>query len=180
VLGAERTRRLFPLLLLVLPAKLLVVGRTVNWSELSGAVLACLCSYFVSGYQRRVAVVAGLTLSLLIPRGLVPYHWSSVANPFSWIPFSGFLAADRDFGLLTFLRKCFWYGSAIWLLRTAGWRLAQAAVAVALLVGAIEVVQIHLPGRVAEITDPLLALILAAIFGLSERLRNLCSDSLGW
>ena len=178
VLGAKRTRRLFPLLLLVLPAKLLIVGRTVTWSELAGAVLAYICSYFLSGRHWRAALVAGLMASLLILRGLAPYHWSSVANPFSWIPFSGFLAADRDFGLLTFLRKCFWYGSAIWLLRAAGWRLSRAAVAVALLLGAIEVVQIHLPGRVAEITDPLLALILAVILGLSERLQNLRSNSL--
>ena len=172
VLGAERTRRLFPLLLLVLPAKLLIAGRTVTWSELAGAVLAYICSYFLSGYQRRAALVAGLIASLLILRGLAPYHWSSVANPFSWIPFSGFLAADREFGMLTFLRKCFWYGSTVWLLRAAGWRLARAAVAVALLLGAIEIIQIHLPGRVAEITDPLLALILAMTLGLSERLQN--------
>ena len=38
VLGAERTGRLFPLLLLVLPTKLLIAGRTVTWSEFAGAV----------------------------------------------------------------------------------------------------------------------------------------------
>jgi VanZ family protein len=178
VLGEERTRQLFPLLLLVLPAKLLIAGRTVTWSELAGAVLAAICSYFLSEYQRRAALVGGLIVSLLILRGLAPYHWSSVANPFSWIPFSGFLAAHREFGMLIFLRKCFWYGSAIWLLRAAGWRLARAAVAVVLLLGAIEVIQVHLPGRVAEITDPLLALILAVTLGLSERLQNLRSNSL--
>jgi VanZ family protein len=177
VLGAERTRRLFPLLLLVLPAKLLIAGRTVSWSELAGAVLAYICSYFLSGQPRRAALAAGLIVSLLILRGLAPYHWSSVANPFSWIPFSGFLAADREFGMLTFLRKCFWYGSAIWLLRAAGWRLVWAAVAVALLLGTIELIQIHLPGRVAEITDPLLALILAVTLWLSERWHGPHSNS---
>ena len=55
---------------------------------------------------------------------------------------------------------------------------AEAAVAVALLLGAIEVIQIHLPGRVAEITDPLLALLLAVILGLSDRWQSLRSDSL--
>ena len=178
VLGAKRTGRLLPLLLLALPVKLFIAGRTVTWSELAGAVLACICSHFLSGYQRRAALVGGLIVSLLILRGLAPYHWSSVANPFSWVPFSGFLAADPEFGLLTFLRKCFWYGSAIWLLRAAGWNLSRAAVAVALLLGAIEVIQIHLPGRVAEITDPLLALILAVILGLSDRWQSLRSDSL--
>jgi hypothetical protein len=53
VLGADRTRRLFPLLLLVLPAKLLVAGRTVTWSEFAGAVLACICWYFLSGYPKQ-------------------------------------------------------------------------------------------------------------------------------
>ena len=178
VLGVERIRRLFPFLLLVLPAKLLIVGRTVTWSELAGGVLACICSYFLSRYPRRAELVAGLIVSLLILRGLAPYHWSPVANPFSWIPFRGFLESDREFGMLTFLRKCFWYGSAVWLLRAAGWRLARAAVAVALLLGAIEVIQIHLPGRVAEITDPLLAVILAVTLGLSERLQNQRSNSL--
>jgi VanZ family protein len=177
VLGAERTRRVFPLLLLVLPARLLIAGRTVTWSELVGAALAYICSYFLSGYQWRTALVAGLIVSLLILRGLAPYHWSTVSNPFSWIPFSGFLAADQELGLLTFLQKCFWYGSAVWLLRAPGWRLARAAVAVAMLLGVIEVIQIHLPGRVAEITDPLLALMLAGTLGLLDRSQSLHSNS---
>jgi hypothetical protein len=176
VLGVERTRRLFPLLFLALPAHILIVGRSFEWSELAAAFLACICSYFMSGYQSRAGLVAGLMVSLLILRGLAPYHWSSIANPFSRIPFGGFLAADPDFGLLVFLRKCFWYGSALWLLRAAGWQLARAALAVALLLGGIEVVQIHLPGRVAEITDPLLALILALFLSLWDRLQSLGDD----
>jgi VanZ family protein len=176
VLGAERTRRLFPLLLVVLPAKLLVAGRTVTWSELAGAVLACISWYFLSRYPKRTAVVGGLMVSLLIVRGLVPYHWSRIANPFSWVPFGGFLRAPWDFGLLTLLQKSFWYGSAVWLLRAAGWRLARAAIVVVVLLGAIEVIQIHLPGRVAEITDPLLALLLAMTLGLLDRSESVCSQ----
>ena len=138
-------------------------------TTLVGAILACLCSYFLSASRWRLGLTAVLLISVLILRGLAPYHWSSIANPFSWIPFDGFLEANREFSVLTFLRKCFWYGSAVWLFRAVGWRLAAAALAVAMLLGAIEVVQIHLPGRVAEITDPLLALILAATLGLLER-----------
>jgi VanZ family protein len=171
--GMAKTRTFLPLLLLVLPARLFIVGRTLTWSELAGAILACICSYFLNAYRWRPSLSAVLLISVLILRGLAPYHWSSVANPFSWIPFSGFLQANREFSMLTFLRKCFWYGSAIWFLRAAGWRLAQAAVAVALLLGVIEGLQIHLPGRVAEITDPVLALILAATLGLMERRQHL-------
>jgi hypothetical protein len=53
-----------------------------------------------------------------------------------------------------------------------------SAVAVAVLLGAIEVIQIHLPGRVAEITDPLLAVLLAITLGLLDRSERLSSDSL--
>jgi hypothetical protein len=129
--------------------------------------------YFLRGYPKRTAVVSGLLVSLLIVRGLAPYHWSRIANPFSWVPFGGFLRAEWDFGLLTLLQKSFWYGSALWLLRAAGWRLAHAAIAVAVLLGAIEVIQIHLPGRVAEITDPFLALLLAMTLGLLDRSENM-------
>ena len=120
--------------------------------------------------------MGGLIVSLLIVRGLVPYHWSRIANPFSWVPFGGFLRAEWDFGLLTLLQKSFWYGSAVWLLRAAGWRLARAAIAVAVLLGVIEVIQIHLPGRVAEITDPVLALILAMTLGLLDRSESVRSN----
>jgi hypothetical protein len=41
---------------------------------------------------------------------------------------------------------------------------------------AIEVIQIHLPGRVAEITDPLLALILAMTLGLLDRSESVRSN----
>ncbi len=176
--GTEKTRKWFALLLLVLPARLFIAGRTFTWSELVGAILACLCSYFLSATRWRLGLSAVLLILVLILRGLAPYHWSSVANPFSWIPFSGFLEANREFSMLTFLRKCFWYGSAVWLLRVVGWRLAVAAFTVALLLSAIEIIQIHLPRRVAEISDPLLALILAVTLEVLEHSQNQRSNTL--
>ena len=101
------------LLLLVLPARLFIAGRTFTWSELAGGILACACSHFLSAYRWRLGLSAALLISVLILRGLAPYHWSSIANPFSWIPFSGFLEANREFSIPIFLRKCFWYGLSI-------------------------------------------------------------------
>ena len=69
-------------------------------------------------------------------------------------------------------------GPAIRLLRASGSRVARAAIAVAVLVGAVEVIQIHLPGRVALFTDLLRALNLAVTLGLTERLHNRSSNSL--
>jgi hypothetical protein len=177
VLGTEHTRRWFTLLLLVLPAKILIVGNTLTSSELTGALLAYVCWSLSGGFNGRTAVLSGLAVMLLIVRGLAPYRWTSVANSFSWVPFGGLLAGNQYRGLLTFFQKCFWYGSAVWLLRAAGLRIARAAVIVALLLGVIETIQIHLPGRVPEITDPLLALLMAAILWELDRSQTLPNHS---
>jgi hypothetical protein len=49
-----------------------------------------------------------------------------------------------------------------------GRRLTKAAVAVTLLLGTIEVIQIRVSGRVIESTDCLLALVLALTLGPTE------------
>ncbi len=51
------------------------------------------------------------------------------------------------------------------------------AIALAPLLGAIEVIQIHVPSTVAEVIDPLLAPILMVILELSERSQNVRSNS---
>jgi VanZ family protein len=169
VVGVRRSQKLLPFLLLFIPGRLILLGRTFSGSELAGALLAVVCwTFLASVAERHTGLIAILLVSVIVLRGMAPYHWSANANPFSWVPFSGFLEADHDFGVLSFLRKCFWYGSSIWLLRASGWRLAAAAAMVAVVLAAIEVVQIHLPGRVAEMTDPVLALILAGILALAD------------
>ena len=50
------------------------------------------------------------------------------------------------------------------------------AIALAPLLGAIEVIQIHVPSTVAEVIDPLLAPILMVILELSERWQNVRSN----
>lgn len=176
LIGSARVRRFLPFLLVVLPARIMIVGRTVTWSELTGAISACVCAYFLLQYPWRASLLAGLMVLVMLLRGLAPYHWSSAANPFAWMPFSLSLALDREVAMLVFLRKCFWYGSGLWLLRTAGWRLWLAAVVIAALLLAIEIIHIHLPGRMAETTDPLLALILAAIWGSLDEQRMSSSE----
>lgn len=72
VVGREKARKWFTLLLLVLPARLFIVGRTFTWSELLGATLACICSYFLSASRWRLGFSAVLLILVLILRGLAP------------------------------------------------------------------------------------------------------------
>jgi VanZ family protein len=60
--------------------------------------------------------------------------------------------------------KAFLYGSLVWIAGRAGMNLRAATIAVALLVLMTSIVEIFLPGRSAEITDALIALLMGVIF----------------
>jgi VanZ family protein len=164
--------RFWPVLMLLLPARLLIIQRSLTWPEVIGVILAwVLWKAWVAGYKHRTMLLAWSATAMLLLRGLRPFTWQSSATHFSWMPFASFLAQDQTQGAIVFLNKAFLYGTALWLLRQAGYSLLLATAGVAILLGAIEAIQIHLPGRTAEITDPVLAIILALV------LKNLAAPT---
>ena len=86
----------------------------------------------------------------------------------------GSLSADT----LAFLEKFFLYGSMIYLLGDALGRRLPAAVITAALLFATSWAEAWLPGRSAEITDTLMALIVAVIFALLPAERDAGSASI--
>jgi VanZ family protein len=161
--------RAYLALLMLIPAKILIVGRTTGCAELAGAALAYLIwQYGLRRFPRRSQILPVLFTALIIIRGLAPYEFTSVAMPFSWVPFAGLFETERVAALTIFLGKLFTYGTFVWLLRDGGWKMRYAAIGAAATLGAIEAAQMFLPGRVPEITDPLIALLLAWIFWLVD------------
>ena len=159
----------FSALLLLIPAKLLIAGRTFTWPELAGA----LCAWLVwnGGLARlkgRTGLVAGMAAAVILMRGWSPYHWQSAGAAFSWKPFGGFLESGRGWSGIVFFDKSFLYGTAIWLFTRAGCSAAAAGGVVVALLAVMEAVQMHLPGRTPEITDPLYAAILAVVLKLLD------------
>ena len=155
------------LLVCLAPARMLIVGRTVSLAELAAAGAAwILWTLWLSRQTFRTQWAAGAVLAAILIRGLAPLEFISAPRPFSWIPFAGSLSYEYLAAAIPLLRKAFTYGAAIWLLHAAGLSRWTAAVSVAVLLGAIEAVQVYLPAHTPEITDPLLALLLAATFGL--------------
>jgi len=170
-----RSRIYFAIWILI-PARMLIGGRTTIAAELAGAALAYVVwHYGLQDFSRRAQILAVLFTSLIIFRGLAPYHFTHTAAPFSWVPFRALFAADRLAAMTIFLGKTFAYGTFVWLLRDSGWRMRYAAVVAAATLSAIEAAQMFLPGRVPEITDPLIALFLAWVFWLVDDSRY--SDS---
>lgn len=166
-----RSRIYFAIWMLI-PTRMLIAGRTTTGAELAGAALAYIVwRYGLQTFSRRAQLLAVLFASLIIFRGLAPYQFTSRAASFSWIPFRALFVADRLAAITIFLGKVFAYGTFVWLLRDSGWRMRYAAVGAAGTLGAIEAAQMFLPGRVPEITDPLIALFLAWVFWLVDDSR---------
>ena len=157
--------------MLLLPLRLFIVTRTLGWNDILGAALALV---LWSGIPPRRRLTAGLwaVLSAVLLRELAPFQWSPQAAPFTWIPFVPTLESERQSAVVILLRKAFDYGAAVWLLHAAGWRYARAGACVAAALFGLELLQRHLPGRTPEITDAVLAAIMAAALWLASDSRR--------
>ncbi|HWE52104.1 MAG TPA: VanZ family protein [Bryobacteraceae bacterium] len=175
VMGAARVRpslRWLGFSILAVPAQFFIAMRQPQPSDLLGAVTGFLLFAGLRRIPGITRLLAAAFLLTILIRGLAPFGFVPQAADFSWIPFGGFLNTEWQYGILVLLEKGFYYGTAIWLLRASGFRLFSAAAITAVLLAIIEVAQIHLPGRTAEITDPLLAIVLAFALGIGSRERE--------
>jgi VanZ family protein len=166
----EETTRMLAALLLVVPARLLIVSRSLAWSDVAGAAAAFAAWLWLPRlYVRRAAPF--LLTSALVLGELAPFHLGR-ASAFNWVPFRGFLVASWQSGFVVLFRKSFWYGSVIWLWRGTGYRLAPIVLAVAAGLLVLEWAQIWLPGRTPEITDAVLAVLMGGLLSLVGATRS--------
>jgi hypothetical protein len=159
--GFGRSRISIGLALAPLAVQLFVIHQE-PWIAI---VLGAVAGAILASTLPQAAPAAALLILMIVIRGLQPFHFARSAQPFTWIPFGGFLAMDWATGVALISQKIFYYGAAIWLLRGAGLRLRTAATVIALVLACLEAVQIFIPAHTAEITDPLLALLLG--FGIA-------------
>jgi VanZ family protein len=112
----------------------------------------------------RLARVMGWVMVLvLVYRELSPFHFSSSPQPFSWIPFAASMESERVAALEILGEKILLYGLTIWLFQRSGERTTLAGISIALLLGILEALQMYIPGRTPEISDPFLALLLTGV-----------------
>jgi VanZ family protein len=185
LLSAARIRRaavLLALSILAIPAQFFVVERQPVTSALLGAI----AGFLLFALRPRAPLAMPITKTeawafsaIIIFRGLSPFGFVPASSAFAWTPFSGMLGMDWQSAILVLLEKIFYYASAIWLLRSAGLRLLNAAAIVAVILAAIEIAQTHLPGRTAETTDPLVAVLMGFIFLILSRETGKQSRSAG-
>jgi VanZ family protein len=140
-------------------ARLFLVGARITPAELVGGALACLLWALPRrGAPAWLMVTVLLTVTATIIEGLAPYTFRPTPAPFHLIPFYGFLGGAVELNVRSLLQKLFLYGGLVWALTRLGWHRVAAAGTIAALLLVLELMQRHLPGRLAEITDPLIAL----------------------
>jgi VanZ family protein len=161
VFGTTVTRKVLPPLLLLIPAKLLLIQRTFTVPELVGATLALTTWCLVLHRYPFKVVLAAATLGLaIVLNGLSPFEFRTTPAHFFWIPFQASLEGEWQSSLLILLKKTFWYGAMIWLIYKPTGRIVSATIATVIMLAAIEMMQIYIPGHIPEITDPFLALLM--------------------
>ena len=151
----------------VFVAELFILDNTISANNVAGAALAvALWWLLLHRVPARASCLAALLVALLVLQGLAPFELRGTPASFHWAPFAGALDGNMATAVISMLEKLFLYGSLIWLLLESrvGW--AKAAVAAAGTLALIEAAQTRFAGHTPEITDPLLALLLAVILFL--------------
>jgi glycopeptide antibiotics resistance protein len=167
--GQRRSRFLYVLLAGgVLSAKILIISTIITLNEVAGAAAGYLIWLPILGLNprsRALLVVIPLFIYVVLWR-LEPFQFGAATRSFNWIPFLSFINGSTDVNVASFLEKVFYYGSLVWLTTAAGIRLRTSAVIVAVLVLITSGLEIYLPRRSAEISDAVIALVVASLMAL--------------
>jgi VanZ family protein len=168
--GRRRGWLLFPLFITAaLSAKVVIIGKSLSAAEIAGAATALavwlLLAVNVSG-RIRIIATALLFSAYIVAERLEPFQFSAYGQAFGWIPFRSFLYGSVEVNITSFLEKAFLYGALIWLLGRSGLRSGVSTILAAIMLFAASWTETYLPGRSAEITDALMALLIGIIIAL--------------
>ena len=169
LIGQRRSAMLAPLFCgCILAARVLIVDATLSVAEITGAAVAiCLWPAMLAlSSRRRAAALFVLLGAAVIAERLQPFQFQHAARDFGWVPFRSLMAGSIAVNVMSFFEKSFLYGSLFYLFTEAGGRLRTAVLIVGGALFATSWAQTYLPGRSAEITDLIMALLIAGGFAL--------------
>lgn len=150
------------LCVLIVVVEPLFLNNAVGPDNLVGLIIALLLAPLLRSGPVSLALVTCALVGLIVASALEPFRFAWVGG-FQWVPFAGSLTGDPLTALPVLLEKLYWYGSLVFFARYLGLSHASTAIWVGLLLLTVELVQLWLPERTPEITDPLLALLLTGL-----------------
>jgi VanZ family protein len=134
------------------------IAGTVMWWTLS----------VVSG-QRRSVIVALMLIAAYTVHGLSPFVFRDVPGAFGWSPLAAMLKGSMLANAEALGDSLVIFTSFLYLVQVAGGRPAAASVGLAVWVLGIEIAQRFIQTHTADITQPLLALLLGQAFRMTSR-----------
>jgi VanZ family protein len=154
----------------VFVGRVLIVDAVLTPGEVVGASVAFCLWPIVDRLpsERRSLILILLLGSAVVVERLQPFDFQFPARSFGWLPFRSLMLGSLGTDVMSFFEKSFFYGSLIFLAVEAGWSLRLAAIIVAGSLAATSWAETYLPGRSAEITDAVLALLLAVGMALAK------------
>ena len=151
--------------------EILIVNNSISLSNIlgAGAGYGIWLLLRKSGHPPISWFLISLLSIYFVIYSFVPFEWSDGNNSFSWIPFSGFLSDSMYHNTLAFIEKFFFYGSLVWLMLNLDFRTRHVGILLATFLLLLEIAQIFIGQHSAEITDPLLILVLVYFFSIIKR-----------
>ncbi len=139
--------------------QVIVAGRILSPADLAGGGIALLV--LLARRRGIPALPLAVAMAVMVAAGrLSPFTPVPAPRPFGWSPFASLILGSSGIAVQAFCEKLFAYGALILLAARAGAGLLPATVGTAVLILALSVLQLWLPGRSGEVTDALMVLVI--------------------
>ena len=167
------SRSFLPSLALVaflLAARVSIVDKVLSSAEVAGAFIA-LCLWLILSLLRvrlRALLIAITLGTYILVERLQPFAFQDTDRQFGWVPFRSFMTGSPEINVMAMFEKSFLYGALLYLLNEAGLSLRTSAFFLGCGLFVTSWMEICLPERSAEITDAVLALMIAIAFSLVQ------------
>jgi VanZ family protein len=161
--------------------RIVIIGSELKLNDLLSAAGAWLVSIvLLRRAPGRYGLLTLLFAAMIAIERLQPFRFEAFPRAFGWIPFSSFMQGSIGVDIQAFCQKFYEYGGLIWLLNRGGMRLASSTALTAAFLFATSFAERWLPGRSAEITDGMIALLLGGTFALlAEQKSRSCTQRIG-
>ncbi len=155
----------------VLLGRVLFAGLALEPSEIigMGATLLLAPALLRLDLRRAAAALAWALVLLIAISGLAPFDFQLAQDRFALVPFGESITRYRAANLTEMFLRCFQYGSLVWLLVRSGFSVLAATLVGGGIVFTVELLQTWLPGHLADVTDPLLAVAAGGLIAVFER-----------
>jgi hypothetical protein len=118
---------------------------------------------------RRTVIVALVLIAAYTVQGLSPFEYRDIPGTFSWSPMAAMLESSMLSNAQALVDSVLIFTSFLYLVQVSGGRPAVAGLGLAVWVLAIEIVQVFIVSRTADITPPLLVILLGQAFRMSRQ-----------